>query len=362
MPFWASHLIWRLSPTINTTVLIVDYTVPSLRFSHHNGLIWLLNHFRVRAPKGADKWHADRDYVGYNPTTTTEHHRVWERNLDPYDWVYVADTYGVYDIDVLKEGDPERHSLRVPKLLFGALTMKDMQALSSFTEKGGNIFFEFNSFSEPTAPEVRAAAEALTGVTWTGWTGRFFQDLSDLESIPPWLPRLYKAQYNGQNLPQGPGILLVNEVGRVVVLSGERFEKSAPILNITSTGKRMYPRTYGTPPYFGWFSLVNSRAGVDVLAEIILPTPSPAWEKAYQMAKIPIVSPLLTQLSMNNSNRFYMAANLSNLDNAPDVYRLAGVSLLQAAVHRRRDSVSEMPAYWQLYVPAVSEILIKSAE
>ena len=48
-------------------MLVVDYTVPFMRFSHHRGIIWLLNYYRFVPPHYENDWSPETDYVGYNP-------------------------------------------------------------------------------------------------------------------------------------------------------------------------------------------------------------------------------------------------------------------------------------------------------
>ncbi|MCP4603179.1 MAG: hypothetical protein GY847_22140 [Proteobacteria bacterium] len=358
-PFWISHLIWRLSPNRELSMLVFDYTVPTLRYSHHQGLFWLLNHIGIRAPGDVEHWRVENDYLGYKPGIISGNQRIHETVLDDYNWVYVADTYGVYDTDLSPEQDDVPISLKPPKLIFGALSEDDAYALKDYVTNRRNIILEFNTFGDPTKPSARAIAESLVGVHWTGWAGRFFDDLSDESSVPTWLPKLHEAQYPGRPLPSGPGILLVHKSSRIVILDGEVFEKSVPVLRVTNTGRRRFPDIRGTPPYFGWFAIVSPKMGVEVLAEVFLPTPLD-WKKRCRNADIPIVFPLLTELSIFGSTRLYISANLANLDEAPGLYQLAGLPLLQAAIHRRRDTASEKPAYWQFYVPVMGKIL-KSA-
>ncbi|MCP4680171.1 MAG: hypothetical protein GY854_32690 [Deltaproteobacteria bacterium] len=355
-PLWGSHLLWKLTPETELNMLVVDYTVPVDTYDHHKGLFWLLNYFRIRGKGNSDIWRDSRDYLGYKPDKLDENKHLSEVSLDNYDWVYVADTYGVYGTNRAGQDDEILDSYRVPKLLFGAFSLEDAAALFRFAEGGGNVVFEFNSFVGPTKKDARTVAESVAGVKWTGWAGRFVSDLADETSIPSWFKSLFEAQYEGRPLPSGPGILLVHETGRLVVLDGAEFEKSVPFLRVTSKGKERFSSAHGTPPIFGWFSIVSKMRDTEVLAEVFLPTPLD-WKVRCRDARIPIIFPLLTRSQKDVSTRYYISSNIANLEKTPNFYQLAGLALLQAAIHRRRDNARDKPAYWQFYLTAMGEIL-----
>jgi hypothetical protein len=105
---------------------------------------------------------------------------------------------------------------------------------------------------------------------------------------------------------------------------------------------------------------MTPKKGVEVLAEIQLPTVK-RWQRQYRKAGLPIAFPLLTRLRVKDTVRIYIGADIANLEDSPQHYQLAGLPLLQAAVNRRRDRISNRPAYWQFYFPAVGEILRKAS-
>ena len=357
MPLWGSHVLWRLSPERSLQVLIVDYTVPFTRFSHHRGIIWLLNYHRVIPPHEGSAWLAPTDYLGYYPQEPERSQHLSDITLSPYDWIYLADTYGVYDTDLMKAQEKKVPKGHIPRLVFGALSLDDAKALSLFASEGKSLILEFNSFATPTDPEARSIAEDLVGVTWTGWSGRFFPDLGDLEDVPAWFEKIYPIQYPGRPMPRGPGILFIHNSGRVVVLGNQAFEKSAPFLRASHIGKQTYSSNYGTPPFFGWFSIVTPKSTeIKVLAELILPNHY-EWRKICRKARIPTVFPVITEHQSGKSKRIYLAANLANMDDQPGMHSLVGIPSLQKAVNRRRDAVSEKPAYWQIYVPMMGKII-----
>jgi len=359
-PFWIAHLTWRLAPERELNVLIVDYTVPTHTYSHHRGLFWLLNYLRIHAPDTQESWAIEKNYLGYKPGKKSNTRRINEVELTGYEWIYLSDTYGVYDIDLEKNKDFVPSPDFRPTRLFGGLTREDAEALSDFVVKGGNLIMEFNSFASSSEDPARKIGEELMGVRWTGWAGRTVDDLNDKTITPRWIPDRYRANYPNQPFPDGPALFLVHTDGSLVVLDGEPIENASPSLRVTQQGKAVLQDVYASPPYYGWFAIMAPQKGVEVLAEIQLPTVD-RWQQSYRKAGIPLAFPLLTRLRVNQTQRIYIGADIANLEDSPRHYQLAGLPTLQAAVNRRRDKISNRPAYWQFYFPAIGEILRKAS-
>lgn len=360
-PLLVSHILWRAAPLHYLRLLVVNYTVPTDKYRNHLGLFWLLNHFKVTPTDEIVEWDVRRDYIGYRPGLIAGETRLQDVSLIPYDWVYVADTYGVWLGDLRRAtGVEDDISNARPKLVFGGLSREDVDALSHFVADGKNIVLEFNAFGDPTGSDERKVVEKLVGVHTTGWSGCFLPDMEDKTAVPVWLPELYANKYLGLPLPRGPGLLFIHRDGRLLLLHGERFENTMPSLVLTEKGRNLIPRTVGTPPYIGWFSVVSRGMETETLAELRLPTPE-HWKKRLMQYGIPAVFPLLTKYEKNGSIRYNLTANLSNMDEVPDHYQLAGLPTLEAAVHRRRDSFSYNPSYWQFFFPVMGELLVQAS-
>ena len=124
---------------------------------------------------------------------------------------------------------------------------------------------------------------------------------------------------------------------------------------VTEAGKKRFPGSYGTPPFYDWFSIVETQREVEVLAEIHLPVPDNG-EKRWRRLGVTPRSPLLTWYERGGAKRIYLAANLSVNDEVP-IHQLAGLPSILATLHRRRDSVSHGPAFWQFFVPVMGRVL-----
>ncbi len=92
-PFW----IWQLKTSEDLNVLIIDKTVPDQSYREHKGLIWILNHLKLK--KDGSTYDQEDDYVGFVPTDNPPvfHTRELPEDLSSYDLLYVADGYGVYE-------------------------------------------------------------------------------------------------------------------------------------------------------------------------------------------------------------------------------------------------------------------------
>jgi hypothetical protein len=244
--------------------------------------------------------------------------------------------------------------------IFGGLSVDDAVALEHFAEAGGNLISEFNSLSDPTPRDARQIMSEIMAIEWLGWTGRFIVEYREVKKLYPWFEALYRHNYGSRPLPKGPGMMLIHESGKLVVLSGAVFEKSMPTLTLTKRGKEWMAEPVGSPPYYGWFGIVTTGIDTDVLAQIVMPTPDD-WEEHFRLKGIPKKFPLITRRRVKNSDRIYIAANISVVDEVPTFHTLAFLPNILSTIHRRRDSQHYGPTYWQFFVPVVGKILKDAA-
>ena len=66
--FSSPYLLWELLPGHDLRVAVLDKTVPFEDYKEHASLMWVLDHFKVPPPQGADHWHVAWSYVGYYPS------------------------------------------------------------------------------------------------------------------------------------------------------------------------------------------------------------------------------------------------------------------------------------------------------
>jgi hypothetical protein len=359
-PLWVSHLAWRLEPGYDIRLLAVDYSVPSMYCRNHAGLFWLFNHLRIKRPFLSGGWRDSHDYVGYHPAEPVRAVRVSEMDLGEFDGIYVADAHGVTARDMSARQVKAHPEWPREGLIFGGLSPADGTAISQFVKRKGHLVMEFNSIEDPTHPVTRKLIEGIVGIRWTGWAGRFVPSFIDAANEIPWFYPMFLKAYPKARLPKGEGMIMVHRDGKLVVLSGQPFEESIPSLVVTDKGRERFPGAYGSPPFYDWFSIVEKVDNVEVLAEIQLPVPG-NWEAEWRKVGLEPRSPLLTWYDRGGAKRVYLAANLSALDGVP-VHQLAGLPTVLAWLYRRRDSVTDRPAFWQFFVPVMGRVLTSFAE
>lgn len=405
-PLWISSLLWQIKPTLPLKLSLVDYTVPYDNYAEHNASVWAFNHLKLKPPHlkktknvldpsttRQDKvWHNQTAYVGPEPfkpyiqkrlSQTYPLHSIQQSKTTPFDLVYVADTYGVYREDFVTKIEQDGQMVEIssstdPKLLktlfdqgkidahmdfsrliFGGLSTEDIEVLELHTDKGGDVFFEFNAFCDPTSTAVRQRAEEIVGVHWTGWSGRFLPDPHDLNDSPHWLKRLYQKQFPNKELPKGPSLLLVHRDGRIfLVESDEDVSSILPTLHVREKYRERLPMA-NTPYYYFWFAIMtpDKALNTQVLAEIHLHAPK-GQKNIYELLNLPTRIPLLTERVVGQSHRYHFAIDGSDIRENLGSYPYAGLAFLNSLSPRTRgESVSQRQVFWQFYLPMLKTIL-----
>ena len=355
-PVIVSHLLWRFEPVLHLNLKVVDYSVPDETYRNHTGLFWLLNYLRIQAPAVGGPWLVNRDYIGFDPAGKGRGITLSQTSLAQTDWIYLADTYGVHITD--RRARPGQQVTN--GFIFGGLTLSDAATLTAFTDRGGSIISEFNSLADPTPQEARRILSTILGVRQTGWVGRFVSDISTLPRQHAWFTDLYRRAFGKRPIPAGPGMMLLHEDGRLVLLSGAPFEQSMPTLALTEEGREWMTTPVGTPPYYGWFGICAPDDGTEVLAELLLPKLN-GWKKSLSESGVPLRFPAVTRKQTGSSIRYALAADISVLEEVPNFYGLAFLPRMLAAVNRRRDSRRNEPTFWQFFVPVVGKMLTDAA-
>jgi hypothetical protein len=395
-PVWVSALIWQLSPTLPLKVELVDYTVPYDHFAEHTASMWAFNHLKLKPPLDADEWSRNNHYIGPPPFQPYVKHRLSDRGEMDHsvDLIYVADTYGVYRDDfttqvmvddvrteVTPSTDPkllktlfEEDAIQVhmdySKLIFGGLSNNDLTVLERHVDRGGDLFFEFNSFCDPTETLERVRAENLAGIEWTEWSGRFFLNPQDPDDAPAWLPRLFKEQYPNDELPSDPSLLLIHRSGRLFLISSPNAKDVIPHLEVKPNHQDRF-QIYNHPPYFFWFGVMArmsrerlverghspEQSPAQVIAELELPLVK-GREAIYEMLSIPNKIPLLTEFSVEDTKRYYLSIDGSDIRDHLGRYPFAGLTTLNALSPKNRGvSISQRSTFWQFYLPMIRQIL-----
>ena len=355
-PFLALHYLWDREPWHAEHVTLVDYSVPFEDAREHAGAIWLLNHEKYPPPAG-EQWERLGSHVGYDPRDREHPTRIASQDLSDTDWLYITDSYGVYEGD-LAGTESQNASTDFSRLIFGGVSELDAQAIARFADGGGHLFFEFNVLESPTGGRARAILQDLLGVRWTGWTGRVFETLYDPSDVPAWLPRLFRARFGPDaRLPTGPTLVLVHADGRMLLIPNPDLRAAAPSIVLTVRGRQVLPSARSGVGYFYWFPILTADAGTELLAELVLPETDAETSQQLAASRIPRRIPMLTRRIVNGSHRIYVAGDLADVSFAPRWYGFKYAADARRLAESNPERSNPETAFWGFYAPAFRQLL-----
>jgi hypothetical protein len=349
--FTVPFFIWTRQPIRELKVVIVDKTVPDATRREHAGLTWLLQHRKIRKPGGAD-YATDKDYYGFFPLPDHQ----WEARepsiaASSPEFIYLADTYGVYTEEFYGQAIGNRTAM-----IYGGLRPEEVKDLQAALPGCLTLVGEFNSFADPTYGESRQACMDWFGLTWKGWIGRFFKDLDRQREVPPWAVRNYERQTGQEWLFDGPGFLFVNEDDQVEVLEeGIDVVKGRGLRFKGLPNGRQWLDLPEDARYDYWFDMVKPKPGTEVLAEYELPLLPPGEKKLKAIgfgAHLPAV--LVSQ--MGSTRSFYFAGDFVDAWPVPNFHRVAGLAPFRRTFSREEPGDAQS-FYWRVYVPMMSRVL-----
>ena len=348
----APWVLWHVKSERPLDVLVVDKTVAKADYRKHAGLFWVLRHEKIVQRDTGRPLVLDRDYAGYQHQPDGQP-RIVPIPDRPSDFTYIADTYGVYEDDLL--GRPL--GLR-SNLIYGGLTLDEVRMLTHGLKPGATLVAEFNCIASPTVGQAREELSDALGVTWTGWIGRHFSYLDLTVDLPLWVPRTWKRQTGKPWRFRGPGYVFVNEQGHLIVLV-EGVDTPTPAFRIT-VNKDAAER-YGTArrqTYDYWFEVMTTRPGAQVLAQFNLDLTDSGRTK---MRGVPIDGgiPAIVRTKRPGHLAYYFAGDFADQPKVPKSFRYLGIPKIRAwlgAEHRD----DQQAFYWRVYVPMMQHILAEA--
>ncbi|WP_226617948.1 hypothetical protein [Cytobacillus firmus] len=338
-PFWS----WWLKQDQKLNVFILDKTVPDDSYREHKGLIWILNNEKYIKSDG-DRYSIEADYSGFKPGMKNEYTiKPLPDNLEKYQVLYLADTYGVYEEEFYGSNPLGERSSN----LYGGLQEEEVIQLEEtlVSSKGKTLIAEFNTFASPSSDEARQRLTNLLNISWSGWIGRYFPDLSDNE-VPIWV----KEHYGDGNWGlKGPGLVFVNSNDYVVVVEESEMEGKGVEFRLTDKGEDFFGMKVGAP-YRYWFDVIEARNADEVLAEYSLPLTKTGKSKL-QNAGIPETFPAVIQHSNAAYSSYYFAGDYADEAEVPTIYQTRGL-----AKWKEHFSANDS-FYWEAYVPMMKKVL-----
>lgn len=326
-PWWGWWLLRRPAGR----AVILDKTVLPGNLREHESLEWVLRHAKVGV----------HDYIGphYSGTTLeTEHSTLQSQDLEGADYLFLADTYGIY-----RENGQETRDLGK---IVGGLDEAEISRIEQYMQAGGRLYGEFNCLAFPTQGSARARLEKLLGVRFSGWTGRYFPDLADPQEVPLWMRRSLKSLTDQDWVYTGPGYVLLHEDGRVVVLvEGQDIPPQALLLESPDGS---------STPFAYWFDIVESQSPSGTWAEFHWVTYPSARLKFHQQG-IPFTFPAV----VCGQRSLYCCGDFSDNPCARGPYWLEGWPRYNGW---RWQSSGEPGArfFWTFYLPLLEKWLSSS--
>ncbi|WP_226669512.1 hypothetical protein [Metabacillus litoralis] len=351
-PLWT----WQIKKTENMNVLIIDKTVPDQSYREHNGLIWLLNHLKIKKDNN-QKYNVKEDYVGFVPTDQPPKFNVREfpDDLSKYDVLYVADGYGVYKDEYLDGGEEGDRS----ELLYGGIKQEEVNAINaSLIENNQTLIAEFNTFGSPTEPRVRENFYHLLNLDWTGWMGRIFNDLSNKE-VPVWVKDNYEKQYGEKYSFTGTGLIFVSEEDEVIVFTDKELKSEFVTFNFTENGQKQFNMNEQIQ-YNYWFDIVEARNEEEVQAtfELSLSDKAKAELTKYD---IPLKFPAVIHHQDRLYDTYYFAGDFVDHDKIPSIYQISGLTWWQKMFSFEQKGRTDT-FFWKAYVPMMKKILAETQD
>ena len=343
-------VLWHLAPNRPLDVLVVDKTVATPNYREHAGLLWLLRHEKI-VQRSTGRPLADAtDYAGVQHTPDGQR-TVVPIPERPTDFVYIADTYGVYQDDLT--GNPR--GIKSP-LLHGGLKLGEVRTITKNLRPGATLVAEFNCIASPTVGAARNELSNALGVRWTGWIGRHFAYLELGIDMPLWIPRTWKQQTGQRWGFRGPGYIFVNEQGLLVVLvEGIDTPNEALQLKVRQGASKRYGATTSSQTYDYWFDIMEPQAGAEVLADFSFALTESGRKKA-RGVPIDRSFPAIVRTTRPGHVAYYFAGDFADQPSPKTPYRYKWMPTIKAWLGAEvRDD--QQAVYWRVWVPFMQTIL-----
>ena len=335
--FFSPRIFWQLKPDMPIDLAVIDKTVPSTDYREHLGLFWVLTNEKVTKPNG-DYYAVEEDYFGYSPKSG-EAMNAYNINRE-LDFIYIADTYGVYTDDIRK-GDGTDRSQKI----YGGMEEKEWEAILRSKGEHTTLIAEYNSFATPTEEGPRSLMEETLGVEWSGWSGRYFEDLTS-EEVPSWLIANYEKQQRRKWPFEGAGLAFVHHTDQVIVLGEEDVEEKV-LFTLTDSGKKKFPKASSSDyPY--WFDILTVQDDADVYAEYSLHL-SKGGKEELEDAGIPTSFPAVIHQPKNRT--YYFAGDYADYTR-DNLMKWEHSDFLMAIFSNDASNF-----FWVTYVPLMRTIL-----
>ncbi len=356
---------WHLLPAREINLLVVDKTVPEPDYREHRAIFWIAEHRRFTTADGRF-YRADRDYLGYHPETETKQTLSGADLLD-VDFLYLADSYGIYDyeegLEVYEEKLP--HELQDIELIYGGFSLAEVKAVKDFSRQENHILIgEHNIFGYPTYldPEAAEILQELFAVKYSGWLARYYADLGETAF---WMKELYTRIYGREWDLEGRGMVFVREdvtglgwYTDLVIVEEERFNAPWPV--VKNSEHELLAGSSKEVPYLYWVELLEvdeANEHAEILAYYEIPVCEEARDALRARGLADRFPAVIKHAPPGEAIRVYFAGDFADQLPALLPARLFG----SAAIQRFLSYIPGLPVeyrfYFQWYEPVLKNIL-----
>ncbi len=362
LPLWM-FIGWLGTPKKKLVVAIIDKTVLTPNGQEHASLAWVLNYNKYTKNK-TKLYDVSSDYFGFFPKQD-EKFRIkgLERFSDNQltqlsqdaDLAYITDAYGIYRNEwYAKKNVAERSGI-----VYGGMSMQDINLLADMKEKHKLIITEFNCIGAPTSDNIRFRFEKLFALHWTGWTGRYFDsfDTSINPELPKWLIRNYAAEHNGSWPFKKSGIAFVSNNDRVVVLE-DQMHVTQPVPRLVTMPS--FADRVGLPEqlhYPFWFDVINTDTTVNTVAARFELDLNDSGRHELAKNGIPFSFPAVQMHQGKDYQFYYFSADFCDNPISLNTSYFKGIGLFKFLFYSRVDPADRAGFFWRYYRPLLNNIL-----
>lgn len=345
-------ILWIMQPYRQLDIWVVDKTVPYPDFREHAGLFWLLNNEKISKPGTRVLYDVRTDYYGFYPLAKDEWRTIsMPQGAKRPDLIYIADTYGVYRDDYMQKKLPNEFS----SIIYGGLDNDDYTTIQESLGDGNTLIAEFNTAASPTNGRDRALFGRLIGLKWYGWIGNYYESLAKDGGVPDWVVENWETERNQKWEYSGRGIVLLDEGGRVEVLTEQE--------DIGKNGMKVvfeqqWAKTIGIQKptsYRYWFEWVSTDPLVEEIAHYDLDL-TPSGKRKLDALGLPNVFPAVVRFKNNQCTSWYFAGDFADLQFSGTTYRMRGMQTIKRVL---ADDTVDNNSYffWNVYAPLMHYIL-----
>jgi len=352
----APPVAWKIQKNRTASITVLDASVFDEQRTHHAGLIWMMEHMRVRAP-GGSAYSLD-DYFGYFPFSSNKVRRLERNSLDDTDLLYITDAGGVWSSGMERFGvlrDVDRD-----ELVHTGLSTREIDTIIDYINTGGLAIGEALLFYAEHEGGMRSRdrLEEAFGVEWTGWIGGWFKDLNSIRELPFWVRTLYKRSTGQRWSYEGPGVIFIRPgSGEFIVLTpGIELRDPRPEIVISRRVGPFAERVESGVPLSGWFEVVDAGAVGEVQAVIRLQLTG-AGESVLEDNRLVASFPAVVSQRIGK-NTYYLAVDLSRVPTWLGPSKVKWMPEIRGRLARLLDKhISGEHQFWRFYMPFLRNVL-----